>query len=248
MLLGPVRGVLFSSGLEWREQRNFILKSLGDFGLGKSEIEGKIWVEALKLRDMFVDMNGEATDLNLMMNIAVVNTLWSITVSDTIDLKDEKVKRIIQKIDKAIKVASHMHPLSMLFPFLTKAFPKFFGVEQMDIAVSSLKSMIDKHVEDHMESFNEEKIEDFLDMYILLRKKSWASTSSTFFGNIGNQNQQIVLLDLFLAGVETTTTSLLWAILFLLHHPEVQEKIYEAVIDVNLERDGIRKFSEEVGS
>ena len=102
MLLGPVRGVLFSSGLEWREQRNFILKSLGDFGLGKSEIEGKIWVEALKLRDMFVDMNGESTDLNLMMNIAVVNTLWSITVSDTIDLKDEKVKLYITLIMSTI--------------------------------------------------------------------------------------------------------------------------------------------------
>ena len=99
------------------------------------------------MREMFVETSGEAVDLNLMMNIAVVNSLWSITVSETIDLKDKKVKGIVQKIDNAIKVAGHMHPLTMLFPFLAKAFPKFFGIEQMDIAVSSLKNMIDKHIE-----------------------------------------------------------------------------------------------------
>ena len=105
--------------------------------------------------------------------------------------------------------------------------------------------MIDKHIENHMKSFNEENIHDFLDKYILHRKKS---SSSTFFGHIGNQNQQIVLLDLFLAGIETTTTSLLWAIHFLLHHPEVQDRIYKEINEVTLESEGVRTLSEKVNN
>ena len=214
--------------------------------MGKSEIESKIWVEAGKLREMFAGLEGEPINLNLMMNIAVVNTLWSITVSETIDIQDKRVRETVQKIDNAIKVAGHMHPLTLLFPFLAKTFPKRFGLDQMDVAVSSLKELIDKHIEDHRKAFDEDKIKDILDMYLLKRKETFDCISSSFFGCTGHHNQQIVLLDLFLAGVETTTTSLLWAILFLLHHPEVEEKMFNELSNVDLESQGIRMMSEEV--
>lgn len=243
---GPVRGVLFSSGHEWKEQRNFLLKSLGELGMGKSALENKIWTEAIKLRDMFAELEGNSLNLNLMMNIAVVNTLWSISVSKTLNYKDKKVRETIQKIDNAIKVAGHMHPLTLMFPFLAKSFPKWFGIDQMDVAVSSIKELIDEHILDHKEAFNDENIKDILDKYMLKRREAFDCISSTFFGCTGHQNQQIVLMDLFLAGVETTTTSLLWAILFLLHHPEVQDKMIRELTDVDLESDGIRNASEKI--
>ena len=35
------------------------------------------------------------------------------------------------------------------------------------------------------------------------------------------------LIDMFLAGMETTSSSLLWTFLYLLHHPEVQSKVHQ---------------------
>lgn len=35
--------------------------------------------------------------------------------------------------------------------------------------------------------------------------------------------------DLFVGGTETTTTSIRWAILFFLYHPEVQEKMFKEI-------------------
>lgn len=246
-ILGPVRGVLFSSGQEWKEQRSFVVKSLGDLGLGKSRIETKIWKEANKLKNLLEEQNTDAIDLNLMMNISIINTLWSITVSETLDIKDENVRRTVSTIDKAIKGAGHMHPLTLIFPFLAKLFPTFFGIDQMAIAASSLKSLIDTHIKSHREAFNEEKTEDFLDKYISNRKKNFDLMESSFFGHTGCQNQQIVLFDLFIAGVETTTTSLLWAILYLLHHPEVQEKMFSELSEVEFDEDeGIKTIGEKV--
>ena len=39
-------------------------------------------------------------------------------------------------------------------------------------------------------------------------------------------------MELFLAGTETTSTTIGWALLYFLHHPEVQDKCYKEICDV----------------
>ena len=49
---------------------------------------------------------------------------------------------------------------------------------------------------------------------------------SSFYGQKGLQSLEIVLVDLFIGGSETTATSINWTILYLLHYPQVQDKIH----------------------
>ena len=46
---GSVRGLIFSSGNEWKEQRRFTLRSLKDLGFGKTSMEDSINEEVQKL-------------------------------------------------------------------------------------------------------------------------------------------------------------------------------------------------------
>ena len=44
---------------------------------------------------------------------------------------------------------------------------------------------------------------------------------------LGLDNLKVTLFDLFLAGSETTSTTLNWAVLYMVRYPEVQAKIQE---------------------
>ena len=59
---------------------------------------------------------------------------------------------------------------------------------------------------------------DFLDIMISENKRTTDSTSS-FHGKTGESAIISDFLELFLAGMETTSSSLMWAFLYLLHHP-----------------------------
>ena len=61
---------------------------------------------------------------------------------------------------------------------------------------------------------------------------------SSFSEANGILNLKNLMIDLFIAGTETTSTSLLWLILLLATYPEIQEKIQQE-IDSHVPRDMI---------
>ena len=50
--------------------------------------------------------------------------------------------------------------------------------------------------------------------------------------HLSGENLAKSITDLFTAGTETTSTALRWAMLFFIHHPEVQDKCYKEICDV----------------
>ena len=72
---------------------------------------------------------------------------------------------------------------------------------------------------------------DFTDVYMKERNRANAEndTGSTFFGEKGRDNFSSSMLDLFLAGSETTSTSLTHFCLFLLHNPSIQRQLQDEI-------------------
>jgi len=60
---------------------------------------------------------------------------------------------------------------------------------------------------------------------VLAEIASTRDPSSSFYRDQGHHNLVASLIDLFAAGTETTSTTLTWAILYMVREPAVQDRV-----------------------
>eukprot|EP00094_Tigriopus_californicus_P010881 TCALIF_10496-PA protein Name:"Similar to Cyp2j6 Cytochrome P450 2J6 (Mus musculus)" AED:0.07 eAED:0.07 QI:0/0.78/0.7/0.9/1/1/20/349/2332 len=222
---GNQRGVILSSGLEWQDQRRFSLRQLRDFGFGRSSMESMILEEVQKLCKSLQEEAGKPLDLSFKMNISIINALWLILVGERLELDDERLLKIVRTMDKLLRETQVSGLFSVLFPTLYKmVHPRFkFARDTFE----SMRILMKQAIVEHKESFQpDEDPKDFIDSY-LQEIESTKNPRSSFFKEQGLKSLDCVLIDLFMGGSETTSITLIWTFLFLLHHPEWQEKIHE---------------------
>ena len=83
-------------------------------------------------------------------------------------------------------------------------------------------NLMKKIVKQHKETFDEDNLRDFIDVYL---KEMKTTTDVTF-----TEEQLLVnAFDLFGAGSETTSTTLAWAVCYMILHPEVQSRVQQEI-------------------
>ena len=226
---GKSRGLLFSTGTEWKEQRRFTMRSLKDMGFGKTSMEDSINIEVEKLVNLLKkEHQGKPVSLNSVMNLSIVNALWVLLVGETLPLNDPKLLKIVAAVDQFIRQRSMKN--SLWARLGTWAVEKYDPIYRQFISVTNeIKDMVIPYIKEHQTQQEETAGEsaDYISEYLREIKKNSGDASSSFHGTRGEESLVSSMLDLFLAGTETTTSSLMWGILFLLHHPEVQDNVHQ---------------------
>ena len=90
------RGLIFSEGAEWQEQRRFCLKTLRDFGFGKKSMETVVMEEVNELISGFRKQAGQPISTQNRFNIAVLNALWQIITGERVAHDDPKISALIK--------------------------------------------------------------------------------------------------------------------------------------------------------
>ena len=78
-------------------------------------------------------------------------------------------------------------------------------------------------VKQHKETFDEDNLRDFVDVYL----KEMRSSPDVSFTE---EELLVVSMDMFTAGSETTSTTLAWAVNYMITHPKIQARV-QAEID-----------------
>jgi cytochrome P450 len=71
---------------------------------------------------------------------------------------------------------------------------------------------------------------DFIDSY--LAKIEDSTPDSSFHATLGFQNLRSSILDLLIAGSDTTSTVLTWAILYMIRYPHIQKQVQQEIDQV----------------
>ncbi|KAL7991087.1 hypothetical protein Chor_014517 [Crotalus horridus] len=225
--LGNKRGIIFSNGHIWKQQRHIGLTSLRKLGLGKKSIEHQIQDTAQTLVESFRETKGQPFDPSIPVINAVSNVICALSFGHQFAPEDENFQKLIQVLEILVKFSGGLfHVMLFVFPRLMSYLPGPHkkALAAVDVIVSFAKQEIEKHKESH--SLDEPQ--DFIDHYLLQMEKSRNDPNSTY----NEENLAQCIFDFFGAGTDTTFATLMWALLLLTNHPDIQEKVQKEIEDV----------------
>uniref|UniRef100_A0A8C5D655 Cytochrome P450 2J6-like n=1 Tax=Gouania willdenowi TaxID=441366 RepID=A0A8C5D655_GOUWI len=219
------RGVVFSSGHTWKQQRRFCLSTLRHFGFGKKSLEQVILDEMTHCAAYFKEYKGAPFNPQPIVVNSVANVICSIVFAHRFEYNDEKFINLMDMFDKAFQIEESIwSKLYNSFPEVMRLLP---GPHQTFLQMwSNVKDFIREEMNEHKKTLDPSEPRDFIDCYLNEIEKTKEQSDSTF-----NEDNLIgCVFDLFAAGTETTSTTMRWALLYMVKYPEIQEKV-QAEID-----------------
>lgn len=218
-------GLFMSNGLLWKTQRRFALSTLKNFGMGKLSLESFITEESRFVQEEMELHRGNPFDPHDLLRQAVSNVICGLVFGHRFDYSDHQFHTLLNLLSDIMYLESTVWAmLYATFPNLMKMIP---GPHNR---IFSNYRVLSDFVKEDLERRKVEKDlsvpRDYIDSYLSEIEKNTEDPSAGF----NQANMILCSLDLFLAGTETTFTTLRWALLFMIKYPDIQEKV-QAEID-----------------
>ncbi|XP_073541418.1 steroid 17-alpha-hydroxylase/17,20 lyase isoform X2 [Phyllobates terribilis] len=208
----------------WKFHRKLVHSALSMFGEGTIAIEQIISREAASLCQTLT-FQTLPLDMAPDLTRAVTNVVCALCFNTRYSRGDEEFKTML-RYSKGIVDTVAKDSLVDIFPWL-----QIFPNKDLDVlrkSVATRDHLLQNKLREHEATFCSESVKDLLDA-LLKAKLSMENNNSNVSHDVGLTEDHILMTvgDIFGAGVETTSTVLRWAIVYLLHYPEVQKKIQE---------------------
>ncbi|KAG7228949.1 hypothetical protein INR49_008727 [Caranx melampygus] len=227
---GTTDGLFMSNGDIWKRQRRFALSTLRNFGLGKSIMEQSICEEIQHLQEEIVNEKGEAFSPTGLFSNAVSNIICQLVMGKRFDYSDHNFQTILKNLSEVLRLeGSLLIQLYEVFPGVMKRLPG--PHHKTFILFDEVKDFITQEVQRHKKDLNHSNPRDYIDAF-LIEMENHKEPDLGFT----ETNMALCSMDLFLAGTETTSTTLQWAMVYLIKYPDIQKKVH-AEIDREIGQD-----------
>lgn len=216
--------------------RKFTVKHMKFLGFGGSTMNLYIKNEAEVLVTSIKNCEGQ---LSLFLAPSVLNVLWKIVAGSELkhDAKVDKLLKLFHKRSKSFDMAGG---LLNLMPWLRFILPEYTGYNLIVRINKELHEMMNEIISDHYLKWYKGRNDDFI--YSFMSEAHDNKDDSKF---LTDDNLSMVCLDLFIGGSQTTSTSLEYAFLTMLHFPQIQEKVHE-ILDAVFPKGSSVAYSDRI--
>lgn len=220
------KGVISSSGSEWKHQRTFALSKLRDFGFGKRSFESRILEELEIFLSLLNSYEGQPFDISDILQTSMSNNVMSIAVGRRFDYDDAKFKHFVHLLEENITHAAATGPMNFV-PLLAKLPGDLFSGQLLQRNADLTFDFFRNEIKEHKQTLDDNNIRDFIDGYLVQIKEQPSGS------NIYTEEQLLYIIgDLFAAGTETTATTIRWAMIYLMNNMDIQRKMKKEIEDV----------------
>ena len=208
------RGIVFTEGSKWSAQRRFSLKTLKDFGFGRKSIEGSIHFEVEEMIENFFTSNDDIL-LGSEFNVPIINILWQMVANKRLSETDEKEKQLIESVITIFRTGVGANFPLTLFRALPECLRQWTRMGQRADSLRNVRDHLIEEVKRHQDMHDPESPQDFIDVYLAEEEK---------VEELNILDLTACIHDFFVAGTETSSTTLKWILLYLTLHQDVQNR------------------------
>ncbi|XP_011831421.1 PREDICTED: cytochrome P450 2C9-like [Mandrillus leucophaeus] len=218
-----VKEALIDLGEEFSGRGHFPLADRANRGFGIIFSNGKRWKEIRRF------------SLMTLRNFGMGKRSIEDRVQEEARCLVEELRKTKDHVTREYLASGHsgndpITPLGSMNQMICNNFPPFLDYfpgahNKLLKNIAFVKSYILEKVKEHQESMDMNNPRDFIDCFLIKMEKEKHNQQSEFT----IENLENTAVDLFTAGTETTSTTLRYALLLLLKHPEVTAKVQEEI-------------------
>ncbi|CAB3398364.1 unnamed protein product [Caenorhabditis bovis] len=230
---GGSYGIIDTNGHLWREHRRFALTTLRDFGLGKAVMQEKILLEIRESFKNLQQLQGQEVEVTEYLDRSVGNVINLVLFGYRFEGEKawelDHMKGLINYQTETFSKFSIL--LQSYIPILRHLMPRPNINDKIDEFKQKFYEFFNRQIMEHKENIDYDAVDnaDFVEAYLKEQRKRERDGDAVTFCDLQLSN---VILDLWFAGLVTTTHTLSWAITYALNYPETIEKVQRELDEV----------------
>ncbi|KAG8191208.1 hypothetical protein JTE90_021945 [Oedothorax gibbosus] len=216
-------GLASVNGEDWTEQRRYSIKTMRDLGLGKSKWEDLVQDEVRSFVRFLESHEGRGVRLHDPLLFTISNNILSLLFGAPLP-QDDPRRVALDRGFRAFPDAFLQTGLQCVMPALSEALAKL-GLgdrKAMKDDLVAFNTFVRKEIDHQKESIKHEDNEGFVCKYLNYMKSNSDKHSSFNESSLVGNVQAYIF-----GGIDTTVTTLHWALLAMAAHPGLQRRVHD---------------------